>query len=51
MRRLVPINADAPYQLWAGDRDDDKLRELGEEFAIRGPVQRIQAALDASRPA
>ena len=50
MLRLVPVNADAPIEVWAGERDDDALRALGEEFAIRGPVQRIQAALDASRP-
>lgn len=48
MRRLVPINGEAPLELWAGDRDDDALIALGEENAIRGPVQRLLAALDAT---
>jgi 5'-3' exonuclease len=48
MRRLVPINAEAPLELWAGERDDDALIALGEEYAIRGPVQRVLAALDAA---
>jgi 5'-3' exonuclease len=45
MSRLVPINADAPLSLWAGDRDDDELRELGAELAVKGPVQRLLAAM------
>jgi 5'-3' exonuclease len=49
MRRLVPINADAPLSLWAGERDDDALRAMADELALRGPVQRLLAALDAPR--
>ena len=45
MQRLVPPNADAPLDLWAGDRDDDALRELADELGLRGPVQRLLAAL------
>jgi 5'-3' exonuclease len=48
MRRLVPINGEAPLELWAGDRNDAALIALGEEHAIRGPVQRLLAALDAT---
>jgi 5'-3' exonuclease len=48
MRRLVPINADPPLSLWAGARDDDALAALADELAIRGPVQRLRAALDSA---
>ena len=48
MQRLVPVNADAPLEIWAGERDDAALTELGERYAIRGPVQRLLAALDAA---
>jgi 5'-3' exonuclease len=49
MRELVPINADAPMTLWAGERDDATLRAMADELALRGPVQRLLAALDAAR--
>jgi 5'-3' exonuclease len=48
MARLVPVNADAPLSLWAGERDDDALEALSEELAIRGPIQRLLAAIDSS---
>jgi len=47
MRKIVPINADAPLTLWAGDRDDAALGELADELGLGGPVQRLLAALDA----
>jgi len=47
MRKLVPINADPPLSVWAGDRDDATLRAFGEEHGLRGPVQRLIAALDS----
>ena len=46
MQRLVPVNADAPLSLWAGERDDVALAELGAELAIKGPIQRLRAAID-----
>jgi 5'-3' exonuclease len=48
MRRLVPVNSGAPLSVWSGGRDDAALRELGEEHGIRGPVQRLLAALDSA---
>jgi len=48
MRRLVPVNADAPLSLWAGTRDDDAFARLADELGIRGPAQRLRAALDAA---
>jgi 5'-3' exonuclease len=48
MRRLVPVNAEAPLSLWAGDRDDAPLLSMAEELAIRGPAQRLLAALDSA---
>lgn len=48
MQRLVPVNTDAPVDRWRGERDDDALTGLAEELAIRGPVQRLRAALDAT---
>lgn len=46
MQRLVPVNADAPLDQWAGARDDEALIGLAEELGLRGPVQRLRAALD-----
>jgi 5'-3' exonuclease len=47
MRRLVPVNADAPIDRWAGERDDATLDELAEELGTKGPVMRLRAALDS----
>lgn len=48
MRRLVPVNAEAPLTVWSGERDDAALKELGEELGLKGPVQRLLAALDSA---
>jgi hypothetical protein len=34
--------------VWSGKRDDAALRALADELAIRGPVQRLLAALDSA---
>jgi 5'-3' exonuclease len=47
MQRLVPVNVEAPVDRWHGERDDDALRALAEELGLRGPAQRLRAALDA----
>jgi 5'-3' exonuclease len=47
MRRLVPVNAEAPLDRWQGERDDATLTELAEELGIKGPVTRLRAALDS----
>jgi 5'-3' exonuclease len=48
MARIVPINATAPLSIWAGDRDEAALTELGAELGLKGPVQRLLAAMAAS---
>ena len=48
MQRLVPINANPPLSVWSGARDDAALRGLADELGIRGPVQRLLAALDSA---
>lgn len=48
MQRLVPVNATVPLDRWQGERDDASLAELAEELAVRGPVQRLRAAMDAA---
>jgi 5'-3' exonuclease len=48
MRRLVPVNADAPLSIWSGDRDDEAALALANELAVKGPVQRLLAALDSA---
>jgi 5'-3' exonuclease len=51
MQRLVPPNAIAPLDLWGGERDDETLKKLADELGVRGPAQRLMAALDAgARP-
>jgi 5'-3' exonuclease len=51
MRRLVPVNAVAALSVWSGPRDDAALKELGEEHGLKGPVQRLLAALDSAHAA
>ena len=48
MRELVPVNATAPLSVWSGERDDEALKALGEEHGLKGPVQRLLAALDSA---
>jgi 5'-3' exonuclease len=48
MRRLVPVNASAPLTVWSGERDDEALKALSEEHGLKGPVQRLLAALDSA---
>jgi 5'-3' exonuclease len=48
MRRLVPVNADAPLSIWAGPRDDAAALDVATELAVKGPVQRLLAALDSA---
>jgi 5'-3' exonuclease len=49
MQRLVPVNATAPVEVWAGDRDDEALRAFADDRAFKGPAQRLLAALDRLR--
>ena len=51
MRRLVPVNAVTPLSVWSGPRDDAALKEFAEEHGLKGPVQRLQAALDSASAA
>ena len=48
MRQIVPINVGAKLELWAGDRDDDALRALAEGLGVKGPAQRMMAAVDSA---
>jgi 5'-3' exonuclease len=48
MRRLVPVNSTAPLSVWSGERDDAALKAIAEEHALKGPVQRLLAALDSA---
>jgi 5'-3' exonuclease len=45
MQRLVPVNADAPLSLWAGTRDDDAFLDWAAAHAVKGPAQRLLAAM------
>jgi 5'-3' exonuclease len=47
MRRLVPINVEADLHVWNGDRWDEALHAQAEEHGLKGPVQRLLAALDS----
>ncbi len=51
MRRLVPVNAVAPLTVWSGARDDNALKAFADEHGLKGPVQRLQAALDSASAA
>jgi 5'-3' exonuclease len=45
MQRLVPVNSDAPLTLWAGERDP-ALADEAADLGLKGPIQRLNAALD-----
>jgi 5'-3' exonuclease len=49
MRRIVPVNAEAPLDRWAGARDNDALTGLADELGVRGPVRRLRTAMDVAR--
>jgi len=46
MRLLVPIKVDAGLETWAGERDDALADELADGNGVRGPVQRLRAAME-----
>ena len=48
MQRLVPVHTDAPLSLWAGARDDDALLADAPTLGLKGPIQRLLAALDSA---
>jgi 5'-3' exonuclease len=50
MQRLVPVNATAPLDRWQGELDEAGLDGLAEELGLRGPVQRLRAALLSADP-
>jgi 5'-3' exonuclease len=45
MQRLVPVNDASPVTVWAGEREETALKALADEHGLRGPVQRLLAAL------
>ncbi len=48
MQELVPINASPPLSLWAGERDEQGLTEQAADLGLKGPIQRLFAALDSA---
>jgi 5'-3' exonuclease len=48
MQRLVPVHTAAPLSLWSGERDDAGLLADAATLGLKGPVQRLQAALDSA---
>ena len=48
MQRLVPVNAVAALSVWSGERDDDALKAFAEDHGLKGPAQRLLAALDGA---
>lgn len=51
MQRLVPVNADAPLSVWASERNDQGAAQIAAELGVKGPLQRLQAALVTARGA
>jgi 5'-3' exonuclease len=48
MQQLVPVHTDAPLSLWAGERDDEGLPADAPTLGLKGPIQRLLAALDSA---
>src|SRR3989442_1081266 len=49
MRKIVPIRTDIPVREWEHPRDDAKVEELSERYAVGGPVRRLHAAMAGAR--
>ncbi len=47
MGKIVPINDRAPVAVWSGVREDAAAMELADACGLRGPVQRVLAAIDS----
>jgi 5'-3' exonuclease len=47
VRRIVPVNTDAPVRVWNGARDDDQLLAFADHFGLKGAARRVLAALDS----
>jgi hypothetical protein len=45
------VNSVAPLTVWSGVRDDVALKTFAGEHGLKGPVQRLQAALDSASAA
>lgn len=50
MRKLVPINATTPVDVWTGARDDEVADELAETNGLKGPLRRLRGALGDRAP-
>ncbi len=48
MQVLVPVHTDAPLSLWAGERDEEALTADAADLGLRGPIQRLFAALESA---
>jgi len=48
MQQLVPVNGVAPLSLWAGERDEAGLLADASDLGLKGPIQRVLAALDSA---
>ncbi len=49
MRDIVPVRTDVALTSWRKPRDDERLDELAAHYDLKGPVQRLRAALDRGR--
>lgn len=45
MQLLVPVNVEATLDRWTGERDDETLRMACDDLGLRGPMQRLNAAI------
>jgi 5'-3' exonuclease len=50
MREVVPIRTDLAVDVVEGKRDDERLDQLAERWALTGPVRRFREALAAAAP-
>jgi 5'-3' exonuclease len=48
MRSIVPINLDAQVEVWAGEKDEAAFMRFAEKHALKGPAQRLLAALSST---
>ena len=48
MKEVVPIRTDLDIELIQGKRDDERLDQLAERYALTGPVRRLREAFAAA---
>jgi len=45
MQKIVPIRTDLELRAWKAEPDEEKIEQVAERFALKGPIRRLRQAL------